>query len=87
MIPVQDSPNEYEISGLFADVWHALQVDLKRSLSISLSIYKMNVLQKELNFTYVVQKPASNSFGRKQDNGTWIGLFGSLARREIDVGE
>ena len=28
MIPSKDNPNEYEIRGLFAEVWFALQVSL-----------------------------------------------------------
>ena len=29
MIPTKDNPDEYEIRGLFAEVWFALQVSFK----------------------------------------------------------
>ena len=43
-------------------------------------------LQEILNFTFTIEKPIDGEWGVMQDDGSWSGIVGMLARKEIDLG-
>ena len=45
------------------------------------------ILQKVLNFTYVVKKPKDGAFGNILDNGNWTGMISELQTQEADIGK
>ncbi len=42
-------------------------------------------LQSILNFTYTIHMPPDGEWGAKRSDGSWTGVIGQLAAREVDV--
>ena len=50
-------------------------------------ILNVLIIQKVLNFTYVVKKPKDGTFGNILDNGNWTGMISELKTQEADIGK
>ncbi|XP_071522174.1 probable glutamate receptor [Panulirus ornatus] len=45
----------------------------------------LDTVAQSLNFTYRLVTPADQHWGRKLANGSWTGMVGQVARREVDI--
>ncbi|XP_071526337.1 probable glutamate receptor [Panulirus ornatus] len=65
---------------------HDVLVREDGSLSVVGPVANMlNTAAKSLNFTYSVVTPADQHWGRKLGNGSWTGMIGQVARKEVDI--
>ncbi|KAK7471497.1 hypothetical protein BaRGS_00035836 [Batillaria attramentaria] len=55
-----------------------------RTWYTGLCIDLLEYIARDLNFTYVITEASDGSWGQRLENGTWIGMTGMLARKEVD---
>ncbi|GFG31548.1 hypothetical protein Cfor_00459, partial [Coptotermes formosanus] len=44
-----------------------------------------HLLEEKINFTTELQLPPENVYGKQMKNGSWNGIMGLMARKEVDV--
>ncbi|KAK7051119.1 hypothetical protein SK128_002880 [Halocaridina rubra] len=45
----------------------------------------LDILAKDINFTYSMKRPPDNSWGVKLPDGSWVGMVGMVYRKEVDM--